>query len=42
MVSQNAAAGIEWMAGRAADLAVPPAYTESIGRQIMKHLEIAA
>lgn len=36
------AAGLEWMAGRAADLAVPPAYTEYIGRQIIKSLEIAA
>jgi DNA (cytosine-5)-methyltransferase 1 len=36
------AAGISWMAGRAADLAVPPAYTEFIGTQLLRALERAA
>ena len=35
-------AGISWMHGRQADLAVPPAYTEFIGAQLMAALKASA
>lgn len=36
------AAGVGWMSARAADLAVPPAYTEFIGAQLLLALKKAA
>jgi DNA (cytosine-5)-methyltransferase 1 len=37
-----AAMGIDWMTSRERGLAIPPAYTEYIGAQLMEHLKAAA
>lgn len=34
-------AGLDWLTGQAARNAIPPAYTEYIGRQLLDHLEAA-
>lgn len=34
------AMGIDWMTGREVNEAIPPAYTEYIGRQLLNHLEV--
>jgi len=36
------AMGIDWMNMRERGLAIPPAYTEHIGRQLIEHLAVAA
>jgi DNA (cytosine-5)-methyltransferase 1 len=36
------AMGIDWMTGNELSQAIPPAYTEFIGRQLLEHLERAA
>ncbi len=36
------AMGIDWMTGAELNEAIPPAYTEFIGAQLLQHLEVAA
>lgn len=36
------AMGIDWMTGSELSQAIPPAYTEFIGRQLLEYLEVAA
>jgi len=38
----KAAMGVDWMNGRELTEAIPPAYTEFIGEQLLKHLARAA
>jgi DNA (cytosine-5)-methyltransferase 1 len=38
----GAAMGIDWMNGHELNEAIPPAYTEFIGRQLIDQLEVAA
>lgn len=33
------AMGIDWMTGAELSQAIPPAYTEFIGKQLLRHLE---
>ena len=42
VANKRAAMGIEWMTGREINEAVPPAYTEHLGRQLAHLLEAAA
>jgi DNA (cytosine-5)-methyltransferase 1 len=42
VANKAAAMGIDWMTGRELNEAIPPAYTEHVGRQLMQHLERAA
>ena len=35
---RNRAMGIDWMKGHELGLAIPPQYTEFIGRQLLEHL----
>ena len=39
---QHRAIGIDWMPIKALSQAIPPAYTEHIGRQLIHHLEVLA
>jgi DNA (cytosine-5)-methyltransferase 1 len=39
VAERSEAMGIDWMAGAQLSQAIPPAYTEFIGRQLMQHLE---
>jgi DNA (cytosine-5)-methyltransferase 1 len=42
LATARAAMGIDWMSLDALSEAIPPAYTEHIGRQLIAHLEAAA
>jgi DNA (cytosine-5)-methyltransferase 1 len=41
LATWSAAMGIEWMPAKSLAQAVPPAYTELIGVQLIRHLEVA-
>lgn len=41
LAERKAAMGIEWMARNELDQAIPPAYTEYIGAQLLEHLNAA-
>jgi DNA (cytosine-5)-methyltransferase 1 len=34
--------GIDWMSRAELSQAIPPAYTEWVGRRLLEHLEVAA
>lgn len=40
VANKRAAMGIDWMTGREINEAIPPAYTEFIGEQLLAHLEL--
>jgi DNA (cytosine-5)-methyltransferase 1 len=42
LAERRQAMGIDWMARDELDQAIPPAYTEHIGLQLMQNLEVAA
>lgn len=42
MAEASAAMGIDWMTRSELNEAVPPAYTEFVGRQLIEHLERVA
>jgi DNA (cytosine-5)-methyltransferase 1 len=42
IANKRAAMGIDWMSNNGLNEAIPPAYTEYIGRQLLDQLEVAA